>query len=50
MAETTNGRPIVEIENVWKTYIMGDIRLDALKGINLAIERGEYLSIMGPSG
>jgi len=50
MTETTNGRPIVEIENVWKTYIMGDIRLDALKGINLTIEKGEYLSIMGPSG
>jgi putative ABC transport system ATP-binding protein len=50
MAETTDGRSIVDIQNVWKTYIMGDIRLDALKGINLTIERGEYLSIMGPSG
>jgi len=50
MAETTNGKPIVEIQNVWKTYLMGDIRLDALKDISLIIERGEYLSIMGPSG
>ena len=50
MAETTNGSSIVQIENVWKTYFMGDNRLDALKGINLTIERGEYLSIMGPSG
>ena len=50
MAETANGSSIVQIENVWKTYFMGDNRLDALKGINLTIERGEYLSIMGPSG
>ena len=50
MGEISNGNLIVEVHDVWKTYVMGDIRLDALKGIHLTIEQGEYLSIMGPSG
>lgn len=41
---------IIRVEEVWKTYRMGDTMLDALKGINLTVRRGEYLSIMGPSG
>ena len=41
---------IIEVTDVWKTYKMGDVTLDALKGINLQVLRGEYLSIMGPSG
>ncbi len=41
---------IIEIHDVWKTYIMGDVKLDALKGIDLTVYQGEYLSIMGPSG
>ena len=50
MDETSNGKNIVEVRDVWKTYILGDIRVDALKGIHLSIKEGEYLSIMGPSG
>lgn len=41
---------IIRVEDVWKTYKMGDTTLDALKGVNLGIRKGEYLSIMGPSG
>ena len=42
--------PIVRLENIRKTYQMGLITVEALRGLSLVIETGEYLSIMGPSG
>jgi len=42
--------PIIRCENVTKTYITGDITVDALKGIDLEIEKGEMVAVMGPSG
>ncbi len=33
-----------------KTYVTGDIRVEALKGISMGIERGEMVAVMGPSG
>ena len=41
---------IVEACGVVKTYDTGKIRVDALRGIDLAVERGEMVAIMGPSG
>ena len=41
---------LIETRNLWKTYVMGDEEIHALKGVSLAIERGEYVAIMGPSG
>lgn len=41
---------IIEVREVWKTYIMGDQEVHALRGVSLDVIRGEYLSIMGPSG
>jgi len=35
---------------VWKTYAMGAEEIHALRGVNLSIDRNEYLAIMGPSG
>ncbi len=40
----------IAIHNVTKTYRMGDIEVHALRGVNLTIEGGELMSIMGPSG
>jgi len=42
--------PLIELSGVTKTYIVGGGRLDVLKGINLRIEPGEFVAIMGPSG
>lgn len=41
---------IIKLENVWKTYTMGDVKVHALRGLDLHVKRGEFLSIQGPSG
>jgi len=41
---------VIRLEDVDKTYIMGKVKVHALRGVNLAIEKGEYVAIMGPSG
>ncbi len=41
---------MIEVENLRKTYVMGDETVTALAGISLRIERGEYAAIIGPSG
>ena len=43
-------KPVISLQNVWKTYRTGAIELTALKGINLDIFAGEFAAIMGPSG
>ncbi len=41
---------MIELRNISKTYVMGDIAVPALKNVSLRIEEGEFVAIMGPSG
>ncbi|SFN47341.1 ABC transporter ATP-binding protein [Dokdonella immobilis] len=42
--------PLIRLVGVTKTYGTGDAALQALRGIDLAVESGEFVAIMGPSG
>ncbi len=41
---------LIEVEALSKSYQMGSVEIHALQGVNLTVERGEYIAIMGPSG
>ena len=41
---------VIQLENVWKTYKMGEVEVNALRGVSLAIEQGEFVAITGSSG
>jgi len=41
---------MITTEDLWKTYDMGSEQVHALRGVNLRIQRNEYVAIMGPSG
>ena len=41
---------VIRVEDLHKIYRMGDVEVPALRGINLTIERGEFVAVMGSSG
>lgn len=41
---------LIQLENIYKIYKLGDTEVHALDGITLAIEQGEFIAIIGPSG
>ncbi|MGZ0656317.1 ABC transporter ATP-binding protein [Coraliomargarita sp. W4R53] len=47
---STHTPALIELKNLTKTYGQGSAAFQALKGIDLKIEKGEFVSIMGPSG
>jgi len=45
-----DGKPVIRLENVHKIYDLGEIQVQALRGVSLAVREGEFVAVMGPSG
>lgn len=46
----TKEKIVVELKNIYKIYKMGSVNVNALNGVDLKIQSGEFVAIMGPSG
>ncbi|HMK62404.1 MAG TPA: ABC transporter ATP-binding protein [Acidimicrobiales bacterium] len=44
------GSPVIELRDVRKTYRTGSLAVEALRGVTMTIDMGEYVAVMGPSG
>ena len=42
--------PLLAAENLHKTYVTGEARVNALAGVSFIVERGDFVALMGPSG
>jgi len=49
-APSTNGSGIIHMESIRKVYKTGKVKVEALKGVDLTIRKGEFVAIVGPSG
>ncbi len=41
---------VIAVQNLVKTYVVGEVEVKALRGVNLEVRRGEFLAVTGPSG
>src|SRR5438132_1891657 len=41
---------VISVKNLVKTYVVGEVEVNALRGVNLDVQTGEFLSVTGPSG
>jgi putative ABC transport system ATP-binding protein len=48
--DDTMSNTIIELKNIWKTYQMDEVEVQALRGVDLKIKKEEFVAVMGPSG
>src|SRR6187455_77243 len=41
---------VISVRNLLKTYVVGEVEVKALRGVNLEVQKGEFLAVTGPSG
>jgi putative ABC transport system ATP-binding protein len=41
---------LIELSNIWRTYRVGDSEVHALRDVDLVLDKGDYLAVVGPSG
>jgi putative ABC transport system ATP-binding protein len=49
-AQNGPGKALIRTQDLWKTYVMGEEEIHALRGVSFDIQHNEYLAIVGPSG
>ena len=42
--------PLIDVRELTKTYLLGEVTVNALQGVTVVIERGNFVAVMGPSG
>jgi macrolide transport system ATP-binding/permease protein len=47
---TATAHPVIRVDNVTRSFVAGDVRVEALRGVNLTVCSGEFVAIMGSSG
>src|SRR5256885_10362452 len=50
MGSNGNGQHLIEMRELFRTYQLGAEEIHALRGVDMVIEQGEYVAVMGPSG
>ncbi len=40
---------VIEIRNLTKTYMMGQVPVEALRGVSMSVLKGEFIAVLGPS-
>src|ERR1043165_8955972 len=46
----TQDAPVISIQNLVKTFVVGEVEVRALRGVSLDVQRGEFVAVTGPSG
>lgn len=49
-ATSSAPEPVLKVENITRTFVVGDVEVRALRGVSLTVEPGEFIAIMGSSG
>ena len=50
MNAETGGIKMLQLKNIVKTYVTGDMKQDALKGVSISFRENEFVSVLGQSG